>query len=94
MTDVSNDVREFANQEYKYGFSTDLDTDLVPKGLSEGTIRLISSKKNHNGSSTGACRRTDIGSRWKSPSGRTSTTNPLTTRTSSTTRPPSLRRHW
>ena len=46
MTDVSNDVREFANQEYKYGFSTDLDTDLVPKGLSEDTIRLISSKKN------------------------------------------------
>ena len=46
MTDVSNDVREFANQEYKYGFSTDLDTDLAPKGLSEDIIRLISSKKN------------------------------------------------
>src|SRR5664280_1732924 len=45
MTDVSNDVREFASQQYKYGFSTDLDTDAVPKGLSEDVIRLISAKK-------------------------------------------------
>jgi Fe-S cluster assembly protein SufB len=45
MTDVSNDVREFASQEYQYGFSTDLDTDAVPKGLSEDVIRLISAKK-------------------------------------------------
>src|ERR1039458_3938919 len=45
MTDVSNDVREFASQEYQYGFSTDLDTDAVPKGLNEDVIRLISAKK-------------------------------------------------
>jgi hypothetical protein len=36
---------EFASQEYQYGFSTDLDTDAVPKGLSEDVIRLISAKK-------------------------------------------------
>ncbi len=32
--------------EYKYGFSTDIETDVVPKGLNEEIIRTISSKKN------------------------------------------------
>lgn len=32
--------------EYKYGFFTEIETDEVPKGLSEDIIRLISSKKN------------------------------------------------
>jgi Fe-S cluster assembly protein SufB len=32
--------------EYKYGFVTDIETDTVPRGLNEGTIRLISEKKN------------------------------------------------
>lgn len=32
--------------EYKYGFTTEIETDAVQKGLSEDTIRLISSKKN------------------------------------------------
>lgn len=31
---------------YKYGFVTDIETDVVPKGLSEDTVRLISKKKN------------------------------------------------
>ncbi|HEX2640088.1 MAG TPA: Fe-S cluster assembly protein SufB, partial [Pyrinomonadaceae bacterium] len=34
------------NREYKYGFVTDIETDTIAKGLSEDTIRLISSKKN------------------------------------------------
>lgn len=34
------------NQEYKYGFVTDIETDSVAKGLSEDTIRQISAKKN------------------------------------------------
>jgi Fe-S cluster assembly protein SufB len=34
------------NREYKYGFVTDIETDIIPKGLSEDTIRLISQKKN------------------------------------------------
>ncbi len=34
------------NREYKYGFTTDIETEVIPKGLSEDTIRLISSKKN------------------------------------------------
>ena len=31
--------------EYKYGFTTQVETDVIPKGLNEETIRLISSKK-------------------------------------------------
>jgi Fe-S cluster assembly protein SufB len=34
------------NREYKYGFTTDIETETIAKGLSEDTIRLISSKKN------------------------------------------------
>ena len=33
------------NEEYKYGFTTDIDTDYIPAGLNEDTIRLISEKK-------------------------------------------------
>lgn len=40
-----NDIEQLANQEYKYGFSTELETDSAPKGLNEDIIRLISSKK-------------------------------------------------
>lgn len=32
--------------EYKYGFVTNIETDVVPKGLNEDVIRLISAKKN------------------------------------------------
>lgn len=35
-----------SKSEYKYGFITDIDTESIPKGLNEETIRLISSKKN------------------------------------------------
>ncbi len=35
-----------ANREYKYGFTTDIETETIPKGLSEDVVRLISSKKN------------------------------------------------
>jgi Fe-S cluster assembly protein SufB len=33
------------NREYKYGFVTDIETETIPKGLSEDTIRIISAKK-------------------------------------------------
>jgi Fe-S cluster assembly protein SufB len=32
--------------EYKYGFFSDIETDTIPKGLSEDVVRLISRKKN------------------------------------------------
>src|SRR6516164_4100757 len=39
-------VRRIDVDQYKYGFVTDIESDKAPKGLSEETIRFISSKKN------------------------------------------------
>lgn len=39
-------LNELAVQEYKYGFTTDIEMDVAPIGLNEDTIRLISAKKN------------------------------------------------
>ena len=40
--DIINDV---TSGEYKYGFVTDIDTDIIPQGLNEDVVRLISQKK-------------------------------------------------
>ena len=45
MTTEEKFLEEVANREYKYGFVTDIETDTIPKGLSEDIIRLISAKK-------------------------------------------------
>src|SRR5881409_989273 len=34
-----------ANREYKYGWVTDIESETIPRGLSEDTVRLISAKK-------------------------------------------------
>jgi Fe-S cluster assembly protein SufB len=39
-------IESLANQEYKWGFITDIDQVSVPPGLNEETVRLISAKKN------------------------------------------------
>ncbi|MBK8147262.1 MAG: SufD family Fe-S cluster assembly protein [Acidobacteria bacterium] len=39
-------LEHLANREYKYGFVTDIETETIPKGLTEDTVRLISEKKN------------------------------------------------
>ena len=39
-------IEELASKEYKYGFVTEIETESIPPGLNEDTIRLISSKKN------------------------------------------------
>jgi len=39
-------AQDLENQEYKFGFVTDIETDTVPIGLNEDIIRLISTKKN------------------------------------------------
>ena len=36
----------YEDTAYKYGFVTDIETDTVPRGLNEDTIRMISEKKN------------------------------------------------
>ncbi len=42
---TSSEIEALANQEYKYGFVTEIETDSVPPGLNEDIIRLISGKK-------------------------------------------------
>jgi len=42
---VSEELRALTDQEYKYGFVTDIDADATPPGLSEAIIRFISAKK-------------------------------------------------
>ena len=37
---------QVTSTEYKYGFTTKMDSDTIPKGLSEDVVRLISKKKN------------------------------------------------
>ena len=46
MSTEQKTIEEIASQEYKYGFETLIETDSVPRGLSEDVIRLISAKKN------------------------------------------------
>jgi Fe-S cluster assembly protein SufB len=41
----NEEFRALADQKYKYGFVTDIESDTAPKGLSEDTIRFISAKK-------------------------------------------------
>jgi len=43
---MSSGIEILANQEYKYGFVTDIESDMIPRGLSEDTVRLIVAKKN------------------------------------------------
>jgi Fe-S cluster assembly protein SufB len=43
---MSTAAELLTNREYKYGFVTDIETESIPKGLSEDTIHIISAKKN------------------------------------------------
>ena len=43
QTDI---LDEIVSIEYKYGFVSDIEQEIAPKGLNEDSIRLISSKKN------------------------------------------------
>jgi Fe-S cluster assembly protein SufB len=45
MPTPQTDIEILANQEYKYGFVTEIETDSAPPGLNEDIIRLISTKK-------------------------------------------------
>jgi Fe-S cluster assembly protein SufB len=46
MSSNTDAIRDLAQQEYKWGFVTDIGEDRVPKGLNEDVIRIISGKKN------------------------------------------------
>ena len=38
-------VKELTQEKYKYGFTTEVHTDVIERGLNEDVVRLISSKK-------------------------------------------------
>ena len=38
-------LREVTQNDYKYGFYTDIETETIPRGLNENIIRIISAKK-------------------------------------------------
>ena len=41
----STQIRDLAERDYQYGFVTDIETERLPKGLSEDVVRSISAKK-------------------------------------------------
>jgi Fe-S cluster assembly protein SufB len=46
MTTSTSTIQELANKEYQYGFVTDIESESIPRGLSEDIVRMISAKKN------------------------------------------------
>ena len=50
MAENEKDLLEnLGEQEYKYGFTTDIETETIAKGLNEEVVRLISEKKGEPG---------------------------------------------
>jgi len=45
MSTSTDVIEQLANTEYKYGFVTEIEQDIAPKGLNEDIVRLISAKK-------------------------------------------------
>ena len=45
MRTSTETIEALADQEYKYGFVTDIEQDVAPPGLNEDTVRMISGKK-------------------------------------------------
>ena len=93
---MSSSVESLVNKEYKYGFVTDIESDVAPKGLSEDIVRLISAKKQEPEwllewrlkAYRGWLKMTEP------HTGPTSPTRRSTTRPSSTTRRPGPRSRW
>lgn len=74
MTTDNNIIDKATTEEYKYGFTTDIDTEILAHGLNEDVVRYISMKKgSRNGSSNSASRHSAIGSLSSHPHGLTST---------------------
>ena len=46
MQDSTDILNEVTSGDYKYGFVTNIDTEVIAKGLDENTVRIISAKKN------------------------------------------------
>ena len=46
VKETIEDVKKLESDKYKYGFTTEIEQEYAPKGLSEETVRFISAKKN------------------------------------------------
>ena len=46
MAEEVDIIQKVTEQDYKYGFTTDIESDAAPKGLNEDIVRFISAKKN------------------------------------------------
>src|ERR1700733_15238012 len=46
VRETTDTVATLQGEKYKYGFVTDIEMKLAPKGLSEDVVRMISGKKN------------------------------------------------
>ena len=46
MSESMQTLEEHTRSDYKYGFTSNIDSDTFPKGLSEDVVRAISMKKN------------------------------------------------
>ena len=46
MSDSMQTLEAHTQSDYKYGFTSDIDTEVIPKGLDEDVVRIISKKKN------------------------------------------------
>ncbi|MDP4281188.1 MAG: Fe-S cluster assembly protein SufB [Bacteroidota bacterium] len=44
--DTHKILDQFTQREYKYGFVTDIETEMAPRGLNEDIVRFISARKN------------------------------------------------
>jgi Fe-S cluster assembly protein SufB len=42
---LNNNITKLVNKTYQYGFSTNIEKDIIQKGLNEQTVNLISKKK-------------------------------------------------
>jgi hypothetical protein len=42
---LNTNITKLVSKDYQYGFSTNIEKDIIEKGLNEQTVRLISEKK-------------------------------------------------
>ena len=45
MSESNEFVKKVAEKKYECGFTTDIHTEIIDKGLNENVVRLISEKK-------------------------------------------------
>lgn len=45
MAAATNTIEALTNQEYQFGFVTNIEAEFVPRGLNEDIVRLVSAKK-------------------------------------------------